>query len=54
MTFERVEVRGVRIDDFLFCGAGHVTGLGRFRQRGYQVEKYHLTHSMIQSFSLLR
>jgi len=34
MILERVEVGEVQIDDFLFFGAGRVTGLGRFRRRG--------------------
>ena len=34
MILERVEVGEVQIDDFLFHGAGRVTGLGRFRRRG--------------------
>ena len=35
MILERVEVGEVQIDDFLFLGAGRVTGLDRFRRRGW-------------------
>ena len=34
MILERVEAGEVQIDNFLFHGAGRITGLGRFRWRG--------------------